>query len=352
MVPANWAYYRDLAELNPQEAVAPLRRAVELNPRNAPLRIELGEYAEQAGDLATAEASFRSAVGLDRTYVARAELAGFYFRRRDRARFQETVRDALETGPRDAQMLFQECWELIGDGDAILREAIPDKKEVLEPYLEFLLRTNRLDAARPVASRVMAGGAGGAEIREAILTYCDRMLAAGNREEAVGAWNWLAERRLIGYPNLDGRELVTNRAFEPGTINRGFDWRFSSGSGVYYERGAAGVLKVGFSGKQPENYDVLWQPVALEGGGKYRLRVKYRTPVRDAGLRWEVLAGGKDLLYGAGVLSDAGAGERMLEFDGPATPSLGSLLLRYERVRGTVRVEGEAEIRDVELERE
>jgi hypothetical protein len=59
-----------------------------------------------------------------------------------------------------------------------------------------------------------------------------------------------------------------------------------------------------------------------------------------------------DLLYGAGVLSDAGAGERMLEFDGPATPSLGSLLLRYERVRGTVRVEGEAEIRDVELERE
>jgi tetratricopeptide (TPR) repeat protein len=329
-----------------------LEQAVELNPRNSPLRIELGEYAEQAGDFATAEAAYRSAMALDHTYAPRGELAGFYFHRRDRARFIETARDALEVGQRDEQVLFEECWALIGNGDEILRVVIPDKKEVLQRYMEFLLSTNRGKAADPVIKRVMAAGGDDKEIREAILTYCDQMIAAGNQKEAVNAWNWLRERTVVGGSKPDARELLTNREFKPGTINRGFDWRYENGSGIYYERVTPGVLKLSFSGKQPENYNVLWQPVALEGKGRYRLRVKYLTPERDSGLRWEVLAGGKDLLDGKGALTDSGEGERTLEFDGPAAPGLGSLVLRYERVRGTVRVEGDAEIRDVELARE
>jgi Flp pilus assembly protein TadD len=67
MVPMNWNYYLDLAELNPKIAVANLKRAIELNPRNVSLRIELGDYADQSGDFATAEQSFRSAVALGST---------------------------------------------------------------------------------------------------------------------------------------------------------------------------------------------------------------------------------------------------------------------------------------------
>jgi hypothetical protein len=46
MVPENWNYYHDLAELNPKIAVTNLKRAIELNPRNVSLRIELGDDAD------------------------------------------------------------------------------------------------------------------------------------------------------------------------------------------------------------------------------------------------------------------------------------------------------------------
>jgi hypothetical protein len=117
---------------------------------------------------------------------------------------------------------------------------------------------------------------------------------------------------------------------------------------VYFEK-MGGGLRVSFSGRQPEQCDLLWRYVALEPGRKYRLRVKYRMPAPDAGLRWEVLADGKDLLEGAGALRDAGDGEKTLDFEVPAEAGLGRLLLRYERVKGTVRVEGDAEIAMVEL---
>lgn len=357
LVPVNWNYYRDLAELNPKHAISPLRRAVELNPRNPTLRIELAEYAEEAGDFSTAEESLRNAVALDRTYAPRAEQAQFYFRRHDTARFLKAARVALEISREDARPLFEDCWQSASDGDAILREAIPDRPEILLQYLNFLLEKDKPEAARPVANKVMAtaGEESRAEGREALLSYCDRMLTAGDREEAVKAWNWLA-RRPAGKPNPIARSvlthLVTNGGFEQPTINRGFDWRYLAGAGLYYDSVVPGALRVTFSGQQPENCDVLWQYVALEAGGKYRLRVKYRTPVRDAGLRWEVPAGGKDLLDGAGVLSGAGEGERTIEFNGPEQAGLGRLLLRYERVKGTVRIEGDAEIQSVELERE
>ena len=351
LVPGNWTYYRDLAELRPKDGVAPLRRAVELNPRNAPLRIELADYAERAGDFATAEESFRIAVTLDRTYAPRAEQAGFYFRRRDKSRFLKAVKSALEIEREDPRPLFEQCWELVGDGDPILREAIPDRPEVLRQYLSFLLDKGRTEAARPVAGRVMAAGGTDTESREVMLSYCDRMLAAGDAGESVRAWNWLAGRGPTGNPNRGARSLVTNGGFERPTTNRGFDWRYSSNGGLYFEDGIPGTLKVSFSGEQPERCEVLWQYVALEAGGKYRLRVKYRTPGLDAGLRWEVLTGGKDLLGGAGVLRGAGAGERTFEFNGPAAAGLGRLSLQDERVIGTVRIKGDAEIRSVELER-
>jgi hypothetical protein len=303
-----------------------------------PLRIELGDYADQAGDFATAEQSFRGAVALGLTYAPRVELAGFYFRRKNREQFVRAARAALEiAAAEDTGTLFESCWELLGgDGETIFREVIPNRAEVLRQYLGFLLETNRLDAAPAVARRLMATGSGSAENGEAVLRYCDASLAAGNGADGFQAWSWLASRGLVRAPAL---ETATNR---------GFDWRYASGNGVYFEK-MAGGLRVSFSGRQPEQCDLLWRYVALEPRRKYRLRVKYRTPEPDAGMRWEVLAGEKDLLEGTGALRGAGDGEEALDFDVPVGTGLGRLLLRYERVKGTVRVEGDAEIGMAEL---
>jgi len=357
LTPSNWKYYRDLAEFNPPQAILPLRHAIQLNPANSSLRIELGEYAEQIGDFAAAEEGYRSAVAIDQTYAPRFEQAEFYFRRHDSGRFASAAKSAFAVGfHEDMTILFSQCWELFDDADQIFTRMIPTRPEALQQYLAFLLNSGRIGAAPPVAKRLMSAEVDVADNREVILRYCDRMLDAGDYSDALEAWNWLAGRALVSFPPIAQDDLVTNGEFVKPPLKRGFDWRYGDTHGMYFESIPAGGLKISLTSKQPEHCVTLWQYIPLPEPGKYRLDVKYRTPGKDSGLNWQVLAGGKDLLRGGGALSvpsrpASALAEQEFEFAAPAA-GLAQLRLGYVRVLGTVRVEGDAEIREVRLRRE
>ena len=331
LVPLNWNYYRDLAELEGMSApkkVAALRRAVGLNEGNPWLRMELGGAEEGVRDFHAAEGSLRRAVELDTTYAPRAELAAFYFRRKDSGKFLEAARGALALPlpggvKQDLGVLFGECWELVEDGAEIRRVVMPENAEdwlgyIWRSYLDFLMGSGRWAEARVAAARVMRGSV--AEGKDVVLRYCEGMLGQGDGVEAAKAWKWSGSKEM---------------GLGSTSSQKGFDWRYAGGGGLYFEVSGNG-LKVGFSGKQAERCDVLWRYVVLEGGRRYRLKAVVKTPWRGPGLRWEVVAGGKDLL---------GGGET---FDGIA--GLARLVLRYERAVGTVRVEGDVMVGQAVIE--
>ncbi len=344
MDPGNARYHARMADADASRAEQHLRAAVALNPYDSDSRIELGLRAEVAGDLSTAEQYLSDAARLDHTYEPRWTMANFYFRRGDRNQFWTWARRAAEMAYHDQSALFDLCWRISDDPEEIAGKLLPDRPRITAQYLGYLLERNRLDAAVPMARRVLAGGR--REDLPLLFTYCDRMIQAGREADAVEAWNGLARPGWTGRNRLAPArgEVVTNGDFAGEFLSRGFDWRAVPANGVSAVRsGPPDGLRISLSGRQPERCALLEQYVPLPPARALRFRVHYRTSgVGPAsGIRWRVMdAGGKITLGTSGELANDSGAEAAFVVMVPPGVALGRLVLEYERMPGAMRTEG------------
>jgi tetratricopeptide (TPR) repeat protein len=315
LAPGTAEYYSSLAQTEPGHAVEILQEAVAWNPLHSGLRIELGMAQEQLGDFASAEKSLLEAAKLDTGFAPRWALSDFYFHRRDAAKFWPTVKSALNVSYGDPVAQFRQCWEMTSDAPAILERAIPDRPAMLREYLDFLLTEGRLDAAAPVAGRVLATADRAAA--PSLLNYCDRMLAQWRGQEALEIWNGMVKRNLVT---------------ESG---RGFDLRIATPPGVHADRMPGSGVVLRFSGNQPESTEILSQYVPLLPCRRYVLSAQYGASgiPADSGVIYSLqLPDGRDL-FAVRAPGD-------VPFQTPEGATLGRLVLAYRRVPGTVRIEG------------
>lgn len=339
LAPGNAEYYSALAQAEPDRAVAILQEAVSLDPRNAGLLVELGLAAEQQGDFRGAEASLLEATRLDTGYAPRWALSDFYFRRSDAEKFWPMTKAALAVSYGDLAPQFRNCWALSSDAQAILERAIPERPLVLREYLDFLLSEGRLDAAEPVAGELLASA--DRNSLPSLLQYCDRQLQEGRGEPALVVWNELARRKLIPDAQLSPGAGLVNADFRTPQSEHGFGWQLSTPEGVYAEHTSAG-LTLRFSGKQPEDVELLSQYVPLLPHRRYVLTVRYGVSGigTESGLWCTVAsADGRDLLADRGLLP-GGEAVRSMPFQTPDAAALGRLIFGYRRMLGTTRIEG------------
>jgi tetratricopeptide (TPR) repeat protein len=365
LLPDNSLYYRLKAEIQPPEAVTALRQAVNLNPQNPGIHVELGNALEQKGHLKEAEAQFQQAVQLDHGFPSHWMLSDFYFRHHDTNKFWPAVHNALEHQNNEQTTLFENCWALSTDANLILEKAIPDKPDVLRGYLDFLLSHNHPDGAPAVANRIMQFNEG-PEATNPLLNYTDQLIFANNPSPAIEVWNWLATRKFISYSPLDPTKAqsLTNGDFKIPPISRGFDWRLTPPDGIYLEYNEKqGAINLTFTGKQPEKCEILSEYLPLQPNQTYNLRVHYQTSdiAKESGLSWHLLTSNNttDLLNSTAQMPGAPSStseeqQTNATFSTPpqsdsTAPQLARLVLNYERQKGTVRIEGTVEIRKVEL---
>src|SRR5438034_6304813 len=220
-------------------------------------------------------------------------LANFYFRRNDSDNFWPVARQALSIGDvtaHDAAPLFRLCWKLSQNPATVLERAIPDVGAVQSRYLAFLVRENLAQVAEPVTQRVVA--LGGERDLDAVLDYCDGLMAAGDADHAIRAWNAVCWRTLHSYHPLAPLTSpgLTNSDFASTPIQRGSDWRMPL-SGVDVERGGLPPrLWITLDGRQPDTCELLAQVLAVVPSRRYRLRFRYQSDgIRPAsGVRWRV----------------------------------------------------------------
>lgn len=326
LAPGTAEYYSGLAEAEPDGAVEVLREAVALNPQSGSLRVELGAAEECAGDFAPAEDNLLEAARLDRGFAPRSALSEFYFHRRNAQKFWPPAKEALSLSNGDVTGLFSDAWGLTSDAQTILDRMLPDRPPVLHQYLDFLVMAGRLDAAVPVANRLLTSA--DRQSAPALLQYCDRMLTQWRGEEAATVWHGLTARKLIAENS-----------------GRGFDWQISTPEGINADRTAEGEVMT-FTGRQPENTELVSQFVSLTPNRPYTLQVDYRASgiAPEAGVECAIyLKDGRDLLRGRGTLRPA------YSFRTPANATLGRIVLGYHRALGTTRAEGVLTLRKFDL---
>jgi len=317
LAPGTTEYYSALAQSEPEHAAVILKEAAALNPRSGSLRVELGLAEEDA------EGDLLEATKLDTGFAPRWALSDFYFQRHDTEKFWPAVKSALAVSYGDITPQLRECWTLRADAQTILDRAIPDRPEVWRRYLDFLLADGRLDAAAPVAAKVLATA--DKQSVPSLLSFCDRMLTEWRGADALVVWNGLAQRKLAG---VEGH---------------GFDRRIATPAGTYAERAPAGLILT-FSGKQSEDVELVSQYVPLQPRRRYVFTVRYRVSGIgvESGLICHLqLAGGRDLLAGHGVLPGAaGTLTQTFPFEAPDGATVGRAVLQYRRMPGTTRIEG------------
>jgi hypothetical protein len=268
------------------------------------------------------------------------------------------MRAALQTAPASADMapLFRLCWSWSEQAELILAHALPERPEALRQYLSFLLGAARLEAAQAVAARILERAT--AEDVPLLLACCDRLLEARQTATAAHLWNAMIGRGLIGYQALrpaDGL-VLTNGDFRLPPRSQGFDWRLPPVEGASVSRDIrAAALHVTFSGKQPEQCELLWQYLPLLAATSYRFSFQYQTAgiAPATGLRWEIqdLTGATAPLAASTSLAAENWTAEELTFTTPAKLAATRLVLTYRRTPGTTRVSGWIALRRLELRR-
>jgi tetratricopeptide (TPR) repeat protein len=346
LTPGKAEYYARLAPMvpddDPQKAKDALRRAVALNPWDARSWIDLGLRAEKDGDNTTAKQCLLRAAEADRKFLPRWTLANYYFRHDDRAMFWFWARQGAAMVYGDAQPLFRLCGRVEETGTLIDRLEIRNP-DVRAGYLSYLIDRNRVDLVGPAVDHLLENN------RQAdvplLVTACERLLEAGRVDQAAETWNRLAAAGRVAFrtPGGKGEQLLANGSFAVTPASRGFDWRLPELEGVSVsEEEESPGLRITFSGREPEDCEVIAQLVPVRGAMEYELRFGYRTLgiVSGAGLGWRITdAGGAVLKEGPSLTPKAIAEGRLL-FETPADCRLVRLALRYRRNPGTTRMEG------------
>jgi tetratricopeptide (TPR) repeat protein len=363
LVPDNtaaWLRLADLRSTSDEDAVGPLRRALKSSPEDAHIWIQLGLELEGRRDLAEAERCLTRAVELDRDFIPIWTLTNYYFRRGDTVRFFPAARRTLAYSRGDLNPLFRMCWSITDDGAVILRDAIPDRDDVLSAYLQWL--DGQLDAAAPVAKRLLDRYP--EQGTPALLGYCDRLVSGQRLDAAVALWNQMSGRGLIKAGPVQPDQIVDG-SFRFPPLDTAFDWRASSPPGVDIAAGGSS-LNLSFSGTQPDHCDVVNQLVLLHPDRTYRLRYHFESSGLEAGAGLHWIAG--DARSGArfapplsqfrltpGDFAMAQAGDGDYTFIVPPSsashaPVLARIALVYDRVPASATMQGWIRVERVWLE--
>jgi tetratricopeptide (TPR) repeat protein len=341
----NSDYDQHWADLEPGRAREALTAAVKANPRASAAWIELGLLAERSGDAAEAERDFNQSAQVDRQYQPAWTLANYFFRHGDADQFWPAAARAAALAYDDPRPLLDLCDRVEPDpARAVTRLGRSPRLE--RSYLDLLISKNRLEAAAEFARSIPSHRSRQDDAHLTDLT--ERLIAAGNENAAIEIWNRLEKFA----PLQPGRgAILTNGAFAAAPSGSGFNWRLVATDGIASRWSSAG-LGFTFSGSEPDQSTLLEQWMPLEAR-RYRLTFEYRTDGMPqlTGLRWMLLPGDAAGSESPTLAAIPEYQQRRWTF-APAHSGLARLRLVYRREPGTLRAEGFAQVRGVQLELE
>ncbi|MBZ5565368.1 MAG: tetratricopeptide repeat protein [Acidobacteriia bacterium] len=289
-------YQYNPTDVQPEEAIAEFRRAIQLSPYDPRPWMDLGAALEFQGKLTEAGQCLQRADALVPNLPSyQWPIANFYLLQGDVDEAFRHFKKVLAGTPNYDQIVFSTAWKASGDAHQILEDLIPHNVTTEFSYLSFLLTQKRFTEAEGVWDRLMNGSEKFTAQQSA--GYLDALLAARRPADAYRVWMDLAKKGLVN-SSASGQDqnLLNNGDFEDELLNLGFGWRIIATPDVY-----AGVdqgtfrspnhsLLVQFGGNQNLYYRQAFQYVKVTPDQSYHLEgfVKTDSITTDSGPRLEV----------------------------------------------------------------
>jgi hypothetical protein len=327
--------------------LALLHRAVALNPFDFQSLIQIGFVDEfQKRDLASAERYYLKAADVNKMFLTKWTLTNFYFRHEKPAKFFHWATATLAITPYSPDPVFTQMWLMSQDATSIAR-AIPDRPRTLLAYAWFLSNNHQYVAIPSIVQRLIAAVGKGdprAWGRDDLLAAIeDRLVSAGYRDSALGVWASMVRAGWLHQTVPSGSHPLTNEHFKTAFFRHGFDWMPAEVDGIRLEQfPSEEVLRIQFSGDEPERATLLQQYVPLNSDRTYDFRWQMESQLTGfpSGLTWHLqpagTSGGPDLQSG----DFAQSGPQGWQFRAPSAAGLYRLSLEYARPFGQSRARG------------
>ena len=300
LVPFDSTYVARLAAWRPAEKIALLHRAVELNAFDSESWIQLGFASEfQQHDRASAERYYLKAAEVNKMFLPKWTLTNFYFRQEQPTEFFHWASATLAITPYSPEPVFVQMWLISQDADQIARN-MPDRPRILLPYAWFLSNSRQYSSIPLIVQRLIKA-AGTTDPRAwgrdgLVATIEDRLIAEGQRDPALQIWTSMVKAGWLHEEIPSAEHPLSNGNFRTPLFRHGFDWMPAEIEGVRIEESPTeGLIRLQFSGNEPERCVVLQQYVPMEAGRTYSIGWQASSIPGDtlSGLRWHLRPVGK-----------------------------------------------------------
>jgi hypothetical protein len=260
---------------DPREVVRLLEEATRLGPRRADTWASLGGGLESAGRVSDAVGAYERALEFfPKSPEINWEFANLLIRAGEESKAIAPLRQAILGDPSLRTGAFDLAWRAGIPPDQILG-IIPVRQEILSAYLDYLVRTRRLDAATSVWNRLLASPE--SFDLDAAFRYFDALFYDHRVDKLTTVWADLSRHepgRIHWQPG--NANLITNGGFENPLMNGGFDWRTPGiegaavGIDTSFVHNGARALFVRFDGTRNLDFGHVVQYVSVKPDTSYR----------------------------------------------------------------------------------
>jgi hypothetical protein len=260
---------------DPREVVRLLEESTRLGPRRADTWASLGGGLESAGRISDAVGAYERALEFfPKSPEINWEFANLLIRGGEESKAVAPLRQAMLGDPSLRTGAFDLAWRDGIPPDQILG-IIPVRQEILSAYLDYLVRTHRLDPAASVWNRLLASPE--SFDLDASFRYFDSLFHDHRVDKLTAVWADVSSHEPTRIQWRPGNaNLITNGGFENSLVNGGFDWRTAVVEGADIGIDTLPVhngtrsLFVRFDGTRNLDFGHLVQYVSVKPNTSYR----------------------------------------------------------------------------------
>ncbi|HEX3819012.1 MAG TPA: tetratricopeptide repeat protein [Candidatus Sulfotelmatobacter sp.] len=223
--------YYDLLARDPSAALSQYEAALKLNPHSSRYWFDLASAYQVLGDITQQSTALERAIQADSmTPDVAWEAGNFYLVRGENEKALREFRVVIANDPSDAAQALRFCWRIQPDVDVLLRDIVPVRSDAYVSFLTLLESKEDTAGAAKVWNALLQTHER-FELRYAY-DYIRYSIQHKDVDQAVLAWQQIADR--FGFTSYlpSANNLVVNGDFSLNILNAGFDWQYQQQSSV------------------------------------------------------------------------------------------------------------------------